>query len=634
MNNFYIFLYFLLNYYPMSTDNDSSIPSGDQKPKKLKLKLKQKSGGKGLNKPSLKLGKKPLNKPVSLKPSASPEDSSPPPGLTQPPMASTDTTNLPIPPNPIPAPISEVPEMPSPIEFSDAPTLPPPPQEEEVDSELPPIPGMTEETSEVTEAESEGNSILPPPPAMGESPTESEMDSPDSAPSLGLPPMPDTDLPPSPPGEASVELAPLPGIPEELPESSIDEGEDDVSLSPLPVMSEPGSDVELPSLPPVPDSNEPSSELPPLPDTTEEQPDSLISEEENEKILPPPPEMGEPDAEMGTIPPLPPVPGSDELSETLPPPPSAHEGSTDTPEDGAEEGSALPVPPAMDDLLLGSEENTLQSEPKLSSIVDLEPTVSSVEESVDDVSKEDKEVASIDVSAPTNSISESPLTVENNFMTPPPMSEKAASEKPDNDGGDDKEENETTPLSTTNTVLTSTEMDASVEKSDNDFIELTEKVTSLSDEFKRFKNESREELDSLFKRVDELDEIPAALKSEDEKVEVLTNSFDELKISLHEDIASFKKTIEGQLAQNTESGSIQPSSTKSILSESGEVSWKEGQYVVVSQDENAGDRSPLEVSILDSKNEALEKIHANMTSQKPIYFLFPSNLESEYHEKF
>ena len=93
-------------------------------------------------------------------------------------------------------------------------------------------------------------------------------------------------------------------------------------------------------------------------------------------------------------------------------------------------------------------------------------------------------------------------------------------------------------------------------------------MTSLSDELKRLKNESREELDSLFKRVDELDEIPAALKSEDEKVEVLTNSFDELKTSLHEDIASFKKTIEGQLEQNTESGSVQPSSTKSILSES------------------------------------------------------------------
>ena len=101
----------------MSTDNDSSIPSGDQKPKKLKLKLKQKSGGKGLTKPSLKLGKKPLNKPVSLKPSTSPEDASPPPGLTQPPMAGADTTNLPIPSESIPAPIPEVPEKPSPIDF-------------------------------------------------------------------------------------------------------------------------------------------------------------------------------------------------------------------------------------------------------------------------------------------------------------------------------------------------------------------------------------------------------------------------------------------------------------------------------------------------------------------------------------
>ena len=614
----------------MSTDNDSSIPSGDQKPKKLKLKLKQKSGGKGLNKPSLKLGKKPSNKPVSLKPSTSPEDASPPAGLTQPPMASPDTSNLPIPSNPIPAPIPEVPEMPSPIDFSDGPTLPQPPQEEKADSEIPTIPEITEESSVGTEAESEGESILPPPPAMGESPTESETDSPDSAPSLGFPPLPDTELTPAPLGETSIELPPPPGIPEELPESSINEGEDDASPSPLPEISEPDCDVELPSLPPVPDSDEPSLELPPLPDSPEEQLDSSISEEENEIILPPPPEMGEPDAGMGT---LPPVPGSDELSVELPPPPSALEESMDAPKDGGEEGSALPIPPAMDDLLLGSEENTLQSVSKLSPTVDLEPTVPRVEEQVDDVSEGDKDVESIDISAPTDSISESPLMEENNFMTPPPMSEKAATEKPDGDGGDD-DENEAPHLPTSNTELMGTEMDASVEKPDSDFIELTEKVTSLSDELKRLKNESREELDSLFKRVDELDEIPAALKNEDEKMEVLTNSFDELKTSLHEDITSFKKTIKGQLEQNTQSGSVQPSSTKSILSESGEVSWKEGQYVVVSQDENAGDRAPLEVSILDSKNEALEKIHANMTSQKPIYFLFPSKLESEYHEKF
>ncbi len=617
----------------MSTDNDSSIPSGGQKPKKLKLKLTQKSGGKGLNKPSLKLGKKPLNKPVSFKPSTSPEDANPPPGLTQPPMASPNTTNLPIPSNPIPAPIPEVPEKPTPIDFSDAPTLPPPPQAEEADSGLPPIPGMTEETPEDTEAESEGENILPPPPAMGESPTESETDFQESAPSLGLPPLPDSELPPAPLGETSAELPPLPGIPEELPESSINEGEDDASLSPQPEISEHGDGVVLPSLPPIPGSDELSLELPPLSDKPEEQPDSSISEEENENILPPPPAMGEPDAGMGTITPLPPVPGSDELSVELPPPPSALEESTDAPEDGGEEGNALSTPPAMDDLLLGSEEKTLQSEPKLSPTVDFEPTVPSVEELAADVSEEDKDVESIDVSTQTDSTSESPLMEENNFMTPPPMSE-AATEKSDDDGGNEKQDNETPALSTTNTNMMSTEMDASVEKSDNNFVELAEKVTFLSDELKRLKNESREELDSLFKRVDELDEIPAALKSEDEKVEVLTNSFDELKTSLHDDIASFKKTIEGHLEQNTQSGSVQPSSTKSILSESGEVSWKDGQYVVVSQDENAGDRAPLEVSILDSKNEALEKIHANMTSQKPIYFLFPSNLESEYQEKY
>ena len=47
---------------------------------------------------------------LNLKPSTSTEDASPPPGLTHPPMASADTANLSIPSDPIPAPISEVPE--------------------------------------------------------------------------------------------------------------------------------------------------------------------------------------------------------------------------------------------------------------------------------------------------------------------------------------------------------------------------------------------------------------------------------------------------------------------------------------------------------------------------------------------
>ena len=76
------------------------------------------------------------------------------------------------------------------------------------------------------------------------------------------------------------------------------------------------------------------------------------------------------------------------------------------------------------------------------------------------------------------------------------------------------------------------------------------------------------------------------------------------------------------------------SSSSSILSKTGEIKWKKDQYVVVSQDENAGNSSPLEVFISDSESEALEKIHSNMTAEKPIYFLFPSNLESLYQEKY
>ena len=53
-----------------------------------------------------------------------------------------------------------------------------------------------------------------------------------------------------------------------------------------------------------------------------------------------------------------------------------------------------------------------------------------------------------------------------------------------------------------------------------------EDSSSVSDELSRYKEETREELDSLFKRVDELDEMPEALKSEDAKIEELKSQLD------------------------------------------------------------------------------------------------------------
>ena len=118
-------------------------------------------------------------------------------------------------------------------------------------------------------------------------------------------------------------------------------------------------------------------------------------------------------------------------------------------------------------------------------------------------------------------------------------------------------------------------------------------------------------------------------------LEAFGNNLETLKSDLHEELESFKRGIETRLDEVPSGNSGgEFSSASSILSKTGEIKWKKDQYVVVSQDENAGNSSPLEVFISDSESEALEKIHSNMTAEKPIYFLFPSNLESLYQEKY
>ena len=73
---------------------------------------------------------------------------------------------------------------------------------------------------------------------------------------------------------------------------------------------------------------------------------------------------------------------------------------------------------------------------------------------------------------------------------------------------------------------------------------------------------------------------------------------------------------------------------KSSLSQSGEIKWKKEQYIVVSQDEQSGESSPLDVFITNSESDALEKVHFNMTNERPIYFLYPNTLASDYNEKY
>ena len=72
----------------------------------------------------------------------------------------------------------------------------------------------------------------------------------------------------------------------------------------------------------------------------------------------------------------------------------------------------------------------------------------------------------------------------------------------------------------------------------------------------------------------------------------------------------------------------------SSLSQSGEVKWEKEQFVVVAQDENAGESSPLDIFITNSESDALEKVHFNMTNDRPIYFLYPNTLAADYNQKY
>jgi hypothetical protein len=40
------------------------------------------------------------------------------------------------------------------------------------------------------------------------------------------------------------------------------------------------------------------------------------------------------------------------------------------------------------------------------------------------------------------------------------------------------------------------------------------------------------------------------------------------------------------------------------------------------------------VFITNSESDALEKVHFNMTNERPIYFLYPNTLASDYNEKY
>lgn len=543
---------------------------------KPKFKLSTKSSAKGGKKPSLKLGKKTPGK-LSLKPKAQSSGlaGTPPAGITQPPMPSS----------PVPAPNLGSADLPSTDSQSLGAEISPSPVPI---AELPPVPEPASDlppTSEVPtgfkELPSVGESLPPPPSILG---GEDLPDAGEELPAFEVPPLPPlaepvSDIPPAP--EAPTGLEGLPAVGESLSlPPPILEGVD------LPNVSEELPVVEVPPLPSAP---EPVSDLPPSPEV----PTGFEGLPAVGESLPLPPPIlgGEDSTEVGED--LPPV---DEPS--LPPVPAPVSDLPPTPEvpagfDGLPPVSeSLPPPPLPPMAAPDALDEPTQGLPSLSDVLPSSPPLGDADNA--QITSEN----SLDNSSATDSTIES---------APPSASATEIDHLPNQEKGNDYS---------------------------NKIDELNEVVSTLSKEVARLKSESREELDNLFSRVDELGDVPAALKSEDEKVEDLSKSLESLKSNLGQEMESFKKLIQSQIEKKNLAVSSPMSTSGSLLSKSGQVTWSKEQYVVVSQDEKAGESSPLDVFITNTESEALEKVHYNMTNDRPIYFLYPNTLASDYNQKY
>jgi hypothetical protein len=569
----------------MSTDPQNSKP---------KFKLSKKSSSKGGKKPSLKLGKKSPGK-LSLKPKGlnpSPSDI-PPAGITQPPMpAPALPASDPIPVN-LPAPDiqpteAESPSVPEPI------------------SELPPVPEVPSGVEEVPAPSEE----LPPPPIAEDGgqvfeaqPFSAEVPVP--APIAE----PISELPPVPEVPSGVEGIPAPS--EELPPPPVpDDGGSVFEPSPS------GVDNSVPA-----PFAEPVSGLPPAP----EDPAALDTLPAGEG-LPPPPPLGmeavlpDPEFSQGDAPSLPPLP------EPNPEMPVMSETISEL-EDLSGDSQALPPPPPLGGTV-EAEENS-EGLPKASDVSPSLPPFGDVDNLQ---GTQEEEMSSGLPKSPlsTNSQTEEP---QDNETKLPPVSEGLLPSVKDVTSEETGEQAQggLPDLEPSHSNISANPED--LNDSSAKINDLKEAVSSLSKEVARLKSESREELDSLFKRVDELDDVPAALKSEDEKVEDLSKSLESLKSNLGQEMESFKNLIKSQI-ENKVIEASSSENTSSSLSQSGEVKWEKEQFVVVAQDENAGESSPLDVFITNSESDALDRVHFNMTNDRPIYFLYPNTLAADYNDKY
>ena len=153
--------------------------------------------------------------------------------------------------------------------------------------------------------------------------------------------------------------------------------------------------------------------------------------------------------------------------------------------------------------------------------VELPPVIGSQEEQSSDDPQDESTENSENLSSNSTDSAESDEaeSEENPFSTPPPLSETISEE------ASTKEDEE------------------SVSENSENLDDLNAKISSLTDELQRLKKENRDELDSLFKRVDELDEAPAASKEGDQMLEAFGNNLETLKSDLHEELESFKKEL-------------------------------------------------------------------------------------------
>ena len=275
-----------------------------------------------------------------------------------------------------------------------------------------------------------------------------------------------------------------------------------VSIPPADVPPVPETDIaptaELPPAPVPLGESPPQADLPPLPEVP------AVGEEETLSVPPPlsPPPVAAEEAPAPELPPAPAALGESPPQADLPPLP-------EVPAVGEEE--ALPVPPPLSPSPVAAEEEAATALPESNQKL---PTLKDVS---DDLKEEDK----ADVFTPSSSeTSEADDTVDE-----------------DENATEDDEEEELCEISklkvnimVLKNKLKTLENQISCSQDDNQgnqsTSDLHDQFNELSANYSRFKEEYRDELNSLSSRLDQLNEMPAALRLEDEKIDKLKNQLE------------------------------------------------------------------------------------------------------------